>query len=127
MLAKFVGDACQNHDVELSRLIALGFSNGANIAATLLQCHPTLLARAILLRAMVVLDEPAAPASLQGKRIFLANGSFDPIVPADHPGRLAALLSAGGAEVSTLSVRPSHGLIREDLAAAQEFLHGTLR
>src|SRR5690606_31044098 len=90
-LAEFVTAAATKHDLDPTRLLALGFSNGANIAACLLQRHPHLLAGALLLRAMVVLDEPAAPGSLTGKRVYLANGSFDPIIPADHPERLARL------------------------------------
>ena len=71
---------------------------------------------------MVVIDAPAAPGSLTGKRVLMLNGSADPIVPLDHPTRLAALLRAGGAEVTQTFVHASHGLIAADLTAASAWL-----
>lgn len=121
-LAFFITEACTQFDIDPNRLLALGFSNGANIGATLLQRHPGVLAGGILLRPMVVLDEAAAAGSLTGKRVLLANGSFDPLIPADHPGRLADLLTAGGAEVVRHTSAASHNLIPADLEAASQFL-----
>jgi predicted esterase len=121
-LAAFIAAAAKKYSIDLSRLIAIGFSNGANAANALMLLHPELLGSAILIRPMVVFDQPAAPNSLKGKPILVLNGSLDPIVPADHPPRLAALLRAGGAEVD-LHVHPaSHGLAREDIATAQSWL-----
>jgi phospholipase/carboxylesterase len=84
-LADFVAGATAHYALDPTRLTAVGFSNGANIAATLLQLRPEALAGAVLLRPMVVLDQPAAAGSLAGKPVLLANGTQDPIVPADHP------------------------------------------
>jgi predicted esterase len=123
-LADFIGAATAQHGIDRGRLMAVGFSNGANIAATLLQLRPESLAGAVLLRAMVVLDRPAAAGTLHGKRVLLANGTHDPIVPPDHPPRLAALLRAGGANVSLHLSTASHGLVTADLAAARAFLAG---
>ena len=107
----------------LTRLLAIGFSNGANVAATLLLRAPdTLGAGAILLRPMVVLDQPAAPTSLPGRRVLILNGNHDPIVPLDHPPRLAALLTAGGAQVESHLLPASHGLTSTDLSFATKFL-----
>lgn len=105
-------------------LVALGFSNGANAAAALLQLHPGLpLAGAVLLRPMVVVDQAPAAGSLVGRRVILLNGAHDSIVPPDHPPRLAALLRAGGASVaSVLHAEAGHGLTPEDLAHAAAFL-----
>jgi len=75
----------------------------------------------------VVLDQPAAPGSLTGKRIFIANGSVDPLVPADHPPRLAALLRAGGAEVTLHLHTASHGLVPGDIAAAQAWFQAGMQ
>ncbi len=121
-LATFLSSACDELGIDRTRLIALGFSNGANIGATLLQLHADTLAGGILLRPMVVIDEPAATNSLAGKRVLLANGSFDPLIPADHPDRLAAILEAGGAQVHRHVSAASHNLIPADLEAATEFL-----
>lgn len=121
-LADFITAACPQHQLDPSRLIAVGFSNGANIAATLLQLRPEVLGGGILFRPMVVLDQPAASGSLTGKRVLLANGSTDPLVPSDHPARLAELLRAGGAEVKLESVSASHQLTSQDVEVARSFL-----
>lgn len=124
-LADFVAAAAKEYRFEPARLTAVGFSNGANVAATLLQLRPESLGAAVLFRAMVVLDQAAAPASLQGKRVLIVNGTFDPIVPADHPPRLAALLEAGGALVTTRHLAASHALTAVDVTTAQEWLAST--
>jgi len=121
-LADFIAAATKQYGLDPARLTAVGFSNGANIAATLLLLRLESLGAAILLRAMVVLDQPAAPGSLTGKRVLLQNGEHDPIIPADHAARLATLLRAGGAEVTTLSHIASHALVPADIAAAQSWL-----
>jgi phospholipase/carboxylesterase len=121
-LADFVAAATTEHGIDRTRLLAVGFSNGANIAATLLQLRPEALGGAVLLRAMVVLDQAAAPGSLAGKRVLLVNGARDPLVPPDHPGRLAALLRAGGAEATITLMPHGHGLTQADLAAAKTWL-----
>jgi predicted esterase len=110
-LADFVQAAATHYGFDATRLTALGFSNG-----------PATLGAALLLRSMIVLDTPAAAGSLTGKRVLMLNGSADPIVPLDHPTRLAALLCAGGAEVTQTFVHASHGLIAADLAAASAWL-----
>lgn len=123
-LGDFLSAATSRYGLDPLRLVAVGFSNGANIAATLLLLRPETLGGAVLLRSMVVLDQPAAPGTLTGKRVLLCSGSTDPLVPADHPARLAELLRAGGAEVKTQSIPASHALTPGDLAAAQSWLGG---
>jgi phospholipase/carboxylesterase len=84
--------------------------------------RPEVLGGGILYRGMVVLDRPATADSLAGRRVLLANGNVDPLVPAGHPERLGALLRAGGAAV-TLEVHPaSHQLTARDVAVAQSWL-----
>jgi phospholipase/carboxylesterase len=121
-LADFIAAASAHYGLDPTRLTAIGFSNGANIAATILQLRPTVLGGAVLLRSMVVLGQPATAASLSGKRVLLLNGTADPIVPLDHPPRLAALLRAGGADVTQTFVPSSHGLTAADLTAAKSWL-----
>ena len=121
-LADFIVAATQQHGLDRTRLIAVGFSNGANIAATMLQLRPEALGGAILLRAMVVLDQPATPGSLTGRRVLLLNGQRDPLMPPDHPSRLAGHLRAGGATVSVAMLPHGHGLNQADLAAAKTWL-----
>jgi predicted esterase len=120
-LADFVVAAAQHYQLDPRRLTAIGFSNGANIAATMLLLRPETLAAAALLRPMVVLA-PKTVGDLTGKRVLLSAGTVDPIVPPDHPPRLAALLRQAGADVTLQSHAASHGLVPGDLDAVREFL-----
>ncbi len=125
-LADFVAAAALRYQLNNAPrgLVALGFSNGANAAAALLQLRPELpLVGAVLFRPMVVLDRPAAAGSLVERRVLLLNGARDHIVPLDHPSRLAELLRAGGAAVET-RIHPDagHGLMPDDVALARDFL-----
>jgi phospholipase/carboxylesterase len=121
-LADFVSAAAKHYRIDSGRLVAVGFSNGANVAGSLLLLRPEMLAAAALLRPMVVLDLPAAPLSLVGKRVLIATGSTDPIVPLDHQERLAELFRAGGAEVECHTHTASHALVSADLEAARTWL-----
>ena len=126
-LAEFIAAAAKQYGLDATRLTAVGISNGANIAAVLLQLHPTALGAAALHRPMVVLDRPAAPGSLAGKRVLMTGGARDALVPADHPHRLAAHLGAGGAEVDLRILPDGHGLTRADVLATQEWLGAAMR
>jgi predicted esterase len=121
-LADFVVGAAKHYGFDPLRLIAMGFSNGANIAATLHLLRPESVGGGIFFRPMVVLDHAAAPGTLAGKRALICHGSTDPLVPPEDPARLAALLRAGGAEVRIDTISASHALTSQDLAAAQNWL-----
>jgi predicted esterase len=121
-LADFVAAAAKHYELEPQRLIAMGFSNGANIAATLHLLRPETVGGGVLFRPMVVIEQSAAPGSLVGKRLLLCHGSTDPLVPPDDPTRLAALLRAGGADVKIETLPASHALTPQDVAAAQAWL-----
>lgn len=124
-LADFVAAAADQYAFDPTKLIAIGFSNGANIAATLLLLRPVVIAGAVLFRPMVVLDSPAPPHSLDGKRVLIASGNEDPMVGADHPHRLGAHLRAGGAEVTLHTERAGHGLTQGDINQAREWFKST--
>lgn len=126
-LGDFLVAATAHYKIDPLRLLAVGFSNGANIAATLLLLRPETLGGGVLFRPMVVLDQPAIAGGLAGKSVLLCNGSTDPLVPPDHPARLAALLRAGGADVKLASVPASHALTSQDVAAAQSWLEAKAR
>jgi predicted esterase len=121
-LADFLGAAGAHYKIPLERLIAVGLSNGANIAATVLQLRPEALGGGILFRPMVVLDQPARAGSLTGKRVLISSGSFDPLVPADHPSRLGEIFRAGGADVTLKTHPASHALVPADIATAKDWL-----
>ena len=121
-LADFVLAASAHYKIDPLRLLAIGFSNGANIGATLLLLRPETLGGGALFRPMVVLDQPARSDSLTGRRVLLCNGTMDPLVPSGDPARLAALLLAGGADVKLESIPASHALTPQDVATAQSWI-----
>lgn len=112
----------------LAAPVALGFSNGANIAAGLLLTHPGVLAGAVLIRAMSPFAEgsshaPAAPA-IPGTPVLILSGDSDPIVPAANAARLARTLESAGAQVTHRVLPAGHGLSSPDLTLARQFLDG---
>jgi predicted esterase len=76
-LARFVGAAVERYELHPERVIAVGFSNGANIAVSLLLRHPSLLRAAALLRPMLPY-EPPRPPGLDGVDVLVASGARDP-------------------------------------------------
>ncbi|SDB63585.1 alpha/beta hydrolase [Belnapia rosea] len=103
--------------------IALGFSNGANIAASLLLRHPGLVRGAVLLRAMAPFREAPA-ARLDGTSVLMLSGTADPIVPEENSKRLAALLAADGATVRHHELPAGHGLSQLDVTLTREWIAG---
>jgi phospholipase/carboxylesterase len=120
-LADFVSEAAAHYGFDAGRVIAAGFSNGANIAASIVLLRPGVLNRAVLFRAMVPLVPDPLP-SLPGTPVLVSNGRVDPIVPPAETERLAALLRAGGAEVALVWQAAGHQLVPEDLIRAREWL-----
>jgi phospholipase/carboxylesterase len=118
-LADFVED--QSARQSLGKIIALGYSNGANIAASLLLLRPGLLAGAILLRAMVPLDPPHPP-DLGKTPVLLLGGRHDRMISPTGTERLAVILSQAGADL-TLDWRDAgHELTKEDFLLAADWL-----
>ncbi|MEN9403036.1 MAG: putative hydrolase MhqD, partial [Verrucomicrobiota bacterium] len=120
-LADFIADAATRYGFDPGKLAALGYSNGANIAASLLLLRPEALVRAVLLRPMVVLQLKTLP-DLSGKHVTLLSGRHDPIVPVDHPPQLAKMLRQAGAQVDLHWLDTGHQLTEEDLRLSGQAL-----
>jgi predicted esterase len=118
-LADFVEDQCEHHHVQ--RIIAVGYSNGANIAASMLLLRPGVLAGAVLLRAMVPLEIPHPP-DLNGIPVLILAARHDEMMSADQPQRLAALLLGAGANVTLDWQDAGHGLGATDVTKARDWL-----
>nr|WP_047572977.1 alpha/beta hydrolase [Methylobacterium sp. ZNC0032] len=118
-LADFVLWARQLHGLRAP--IALGFSNGANIAAALLQQRPDILAGAALLRAMKPFAAPPQ-ADLTGKPVLILSGALDPIVPKANAETLARQLGADGAAVEHRVLPAGHGLGQADIGLLGDWL-----
>jgi phospholipase/carboxylesterase len=120
-LADFVAAAAQRYTIDSKRIIAVGYSNGANIAASVLLLCPGTLAGAILFRAMVPLAPETEP-DLSSTRVWIGAGRFDPIIPASEAEQLAQLLRTAGADVTVRFVRAGHELTSEDIDAGHQWL-----
>ncbi|MBP0444533.1 alpha/beta hydrolase [Roseomonas sp. SSH11] len=118
-LAAFIRESQARHG--LAAPVVLGFSNGANIAASLLLRHPGLLRGAALLRAMVPFRDPPR-ARLEGTEVLLLSGTADPIVPAANSASLARILQDAGAAVAHHALPLGHGLSQMDVALTRDWL-----
>jgi predicted esterase len=119
-LAAFVRRAREAYALGDSPMVAVGFSNGANIAASLLLRGTGVLDGAVLLRPMVPF-EPETPPPLAGVPTLLLAGKLDPIA-GQTPARLAQLLQAAGSDVQLVWQHAAHGLVQADLEHAMEWM-----
>ncbi|MCJ2024354.1 alpha/beta hydrolase [Methylobacterium sp. J-067] len=123
-LADFVGEARERYG--LAAPLALGFSNGANIAAATLLQRPETLAGTVLIRPMVPFAVPPFPA-LAGKPVLMLSGIMDPIVPVENARRLAEQLTAAGAAVTHRILPAGHGLSQAEIGLVAAWLRDTAR
>ena len=120
-LAKFVDDASKQYDFKRDKVVAVGYSNGANIAASLLILHPETLAGAVLFRPMV----PFAPGEmpkLAGKPILVLAGSHDSMVSGKETLELTEIFDRSKAKVTLKWAEATHAMAVEELIAAREWL-----
>src|SRR5215469_7098570 len=125
-LAGFIDAAAGRYRFSKRHLIAIGYSNGANIAACLILVHPHYLRAAVLFRPMV----PFMPEIIRDFRevsVFIAAGERDPIVSRDQPEKLAAILESGGAGVSIFWHRGGHELGQDDVDSAKTWLSSDVK
>ena len=120
-LIRFVNGAVAKYELDPSRLIAVGFSNGANIAASVLLTGPAVFSQAILFRAMVPF-EPRQPAKLGGMPVLLSSGQWDPIATPEQARRLHTLLTAAGAVATINFFDAGHELTRDDVLDAAHWI-----
>jgi predicted esterase len=120
-LADFLPQAAEQYEFDLKRLTAVGYSNGANIAAAVLLLRPGAIPSAVLFRAMVPLT-PASPPNLGGTRVLICSGKCDPIIPLENAERLAAMMRAAGSDVTHRLEDSGHQLVFAEIAAAKKWL-----
>ncbi|MGB3141955.1 MAG: alpha/beta hydrolase [Aestuariivirga sp.] len=106
----------------LAKPVAVGFSNGANIAAAILLLRPEALSGAILLRAMVPLAKPPQ-AALAQTPVLIVSGASDPIIPASNAKRLATMLKDANADVTHETLPTGHNLTQNDVTIATKWLN----
>ena len=125
-LADFVAAAAQHYKFAPDQIVAVGYSNGANIAASMLLLRPEILRAAILFRAMVPLVSEDLP-NLSSVRVWIGAGDQDPIIPASETQRLVELLRRAGADVTIRFANAPHGLTNDDVKTARHWLEGLSR
>jgi predicted esterase len=122
-LADFVEEARAKYDLGPAPPVAVGLSNGANVAAAMLLLRPGTLGGALLLRPMVPLVPDPLP-TLGGVPVQINAGTADPIVTPAQSEALAELLRRAGAAVTIDWIRGGHQLAARDLEVGAHFLAG---
>jgi phospholipase/carboxylesterase len=120
-LARFLRAATARYALNPERIFAMGYSNGANIASTVMFIDPELLRGAILFRPMVVL-ETDGPSDLSGRGVFISAGRMDPIVPVKSVARLVELFEASHADVALKWQQAGHSLLPSEVHEATDWL-----
>ncbi len=119
-LAEWIGRMCDQYGIDASRLYALGYSNGANIAAALMLLHPGTLAGACLFRSRA-LAVPAVLPALNGAPVVISAGQTDHLIPAADSERLGRLLSEAGAKVDFVLQNAGHDLTPADFSLGKQW------
>jgi phospholipase/carboxylesterase len=120
-LADFVAAAAQHYGFASDNVIAVGYSNGANIAASMLLLRPEIMRGAVLFRAMVPLVPDDLP-DLSSVHVWIGAGSEDPIIPTSETQRLVELLRSAGADVTLRFFNAGHGLTNSEVETAGRWL-----
>jgi predicted esterase len=121
-LADFVAQASDEYQLDRGEMCAVGFSNGANIAAATLLLRPEAFRQAVLLRAMVPLRPNVAPG-LKQHHVLIAAGVADPLVSADQTRALVEMFQQFGADTSLFTANAGHHLTNADVMEAQRWIH----
>ncbi|GAB3551227.1 alpha/beta hydrolase [Arthrobacter tumbae] len=121
-LAGFLADAREHYDIGTREIIAVGFSNGANIALATAMLHPEALNRVVAFSGMYPFGERTTEATLSGNRFLVLNGRSDPMAPLSSVTTLMSELQRQGADVEQVLREGGHGIDRSDLTAAVDWL-----
>jgi predicted esterase len=121
-LADFVAAAAEHYRLAADQVVAVGYSNGANIAASILLLRPEILRGAVLFRAMVPLVPENLP-DLSSVHVWIGAGSEDPIIPTSETQRVVELLRSAGADVTLRFFNAGHGLTNSEVETAGRWLN----
>lgn len=120
-LSDFIEKASDFYKFDLKRIVAIGYSNGANMAASLLLLRPKVVSTAILFRPMVPLVPEILP-DLSSKNVFVSGGLYDPIVPKEETERLVDLFKKCGANIFVHWENSGHELRSEEITVTRNWL-----
>lgn len=120
-LASFIRAAISKYSLNSERIFAMGYSNGANIASTVMLIDPELLRGAILFRPMLVLETDGR-SDLSGRGVLISAGQMDPIAPVKSVVRLVELFEASHADVTLKWQQAGHSLLPSEVREAADWL-----
>lgn len=120
-LVTFVHEAAKAYGFDPNRVVAVGYSNGANIASSAFLRHPGIFSRAVLFRPMVPFV-PDPPPLLNGMPVYIAAGRVDPIVRHENTEELVRVLNMAGATVTIRWEEAGHALTSGEVQGAADWL-----
>ena len=123
-LAGFIEMAREHYGLGGRTIVAVGFSNGANIALAKALLHPKTVNRVIAFSGMYPLGDRDSSADLSATELLVINGDTDPMAPLASVTRLVGALQQQGASVQQLLRPGGHGVAPTDLAGARDWLGG---
>lgn len=119
-LYNFLQSASENYRFDKTNVIALGYSNGANIAASMLYFYEDALKGAILHHPMTPFEEREMKTS-DALPVFIGAGNNDPICPPENTRLLISQLESAGSNVTTEWGNAGHSLTQNELDAAKDW------
>ncbi|TVP94128.1 MAG: alpha/beta hydrolase [Acholeplasmatales bacterium] len=120
-MVAFLTEAAQNHGFELKHLVAVGYSNGANLAGSLLFHHGAVLTKAVLMHPMVPRKDIILP-DLTGVLVLVTAGINDPLCPKHETKLLVDMLSEAGADVTLHWFAAGHQLSAEEIDTVKKWV-----
>ena len=125
-LAAFLPEALDHYGLSGRPVVALGFSNGANIGQALALLHPSAVNAVVAFSGMYPFGERDPITDATGVKIFSAGGESDPMAPHASANRLVEVARSHGAEVTRI-VRPGgHGITQPEVDQASTWLASVL-
>ena len=125
-LAVFLEKIADEQNFDASKIIALGYSNGANIAGAVLNLYPDLLLGAILFRPMLPFQKKGFSESHRETPVLLTSGKHDPTVPESDTQKYVGLLNDAGFDVSHHHLDAGHNLTQQDLDLATDWFQSKM-
>jgi phospholipase/carboxylesterase len=120
-LSRFIRAAVVKYGLDPARVFAFGYSNGANVASTVMFIDPGVIQRAILFRPMLVFEPDHTP-DLSGSSVLISAGRTDPIVPTASVNRLVELFKDSRADVTLKWQLTGHNLAPSEVREAADWL-----
>jgi predicted esterase len=120
-LSDFLIEAAVRYGRKPAQMTALGYSNGANMAAAILLLRPEVFSSAVLLRPMLPLQKQSLP-DLKGKAVLILRGAQDAVIPSGSTDQLVSSLQQTGAEVTTRTIAAGHEITRQDIDTMSDWL-----